>query len=910
MKIVYHILVLCFSLLSALSIPFQAFTQAPAVICNASISPSGNLNLCQGSSLTLTASSGVAWSWNTGATSQSITVTAGASYIVTVTAPDGCTAESAPVNVNIVPRPSNQVIVNGATTFCPHDIVIFIAISGASWLWSDGVTTQGNTVSTPGDYTVTITGANGCTAVSTPITVTNLPAPAGIISPADSVFVCPGQSVPFSVSTATTYLWSTGATTPAITATAPGSYTVTTTNANGCSTISRAYMGYYPTPAATITHNGSTTVCAGNSVLLTANNAAAWQWSNGATTSSINATVSGPYTVTITDSNGCTAISQPVQVNIQPLPVVTVNTIGATTFCEGGAAILLASSGASHLWSNGSTTQGVTAAVTGNYSVTITDAFGCSGVSAPVTITAIPAPNAQITPSGLTAVCPGNTATLTATAGASYVWSNGLTTQSIVVGPGSYTVTITGANGCTDISNSSSVVNAPLPGTTISASGPTAFCPGGNVVLTAPAGATYLWSTGAITPNITVTGAGDYQVTVTSSDGCTAASTPISTVVFLQPNATINPAGPTTFCQGGSVTLNAVIASSYAWSTGANTQGITVTQSGTYTVTVTNANGCTSASAPVTVTVLPNPAAFVVPAGPVTICEGSTATLIANAASAYLWSNGATSQSILTASPGIYTVTITNNNNCTTVSPPVMVSQSAPPVANITPGGTLMICLGTPGTLTASPAASYLWSTGATTQNISVSEPGSYSVIVTNNAGCTASSTPTLVSAISPQNGQDIIVYKDTLISPYQAPIYWYLVGNPVAIDSGFIHHCTQNGIYYATGTDQNGCIATSDTVSMSCGISTTQSVVLQYTLRLFPNPASSVTNLEVTNIPDGNYKIELVNTLGQILRSTTTEAVSGQIQEVIQLDKLPNGRVTVRISNGNRVILGFLQVL
>jgi hypothetical protein len=449
-----------------------------------------------------------------------------------------------------------------------------------------------------------------------------------------------------------------------------------------------------------------------------------------------------------------------------------------------------------------------------------------------------------------------------------------------------------------------------LPGTTISASGPTAFCPGSSVTLTAPTGASYIWNTGATTPSITVASAGDYQVTVTSSNGCTAVSTSVSTVVFFQPNATINPAGPTTFCQGGSVTLNAVIASSYAWSTGANTQGITVTQSGTYTVTVTNANGCTSASAPVTVAVLPNPAAFVVPAGPVTICEGSTATLIANAASAYLWSNGATTQSILTGSPGIYTVTITNNNNCTAVSPPVMVSQSTPPVATITPTSALSICQGTPGILTASPSASYLWSTGATTQNISVSEPGSYSVIVTNNAGCTASSTPTLVSAISPQNGQDIIVYKDTLISPYQAPIYWYLVGNPVAIDSGFIHQCTQNGIYYATGTDQNGCIATSDTVSMSCGISTTQSVVLQYTLRLFPNPASSVTHLEATNIPDGNYKIELVNTLGQILRSTATEAVGGQIQEVIQLDKLPKGRITVRISNGNRVILGFLQVL
>lgn len=910
MKIVYNTLVLYFSLLSILSTPTKAYSQAPIAVCSASISPAGPINLCQGSAVTLTASPGVAWSWNNGATAQSISVVAGSTYVVTVTDASGCTAESDPVVVNILPRPSNQVIVNGATTFCPHDIVIFIAISGTSWLWSDGVTTQGNTVSIPGDYTVTITGANGCTAVSAPITVTNLPAPEGIISPSDTTFVCPGQSVPLSVSTADSYLWSTGATTPNIMAASPGNYTVTTTNSNGCSTISRAYIGYYPTPAATITPAGNTTVCSGNTVALSANNAASWLWSNGATTSSILANTTNTYRVTITDANGCTDVSDPVQVNIIPQPVAAINAIGATTFCEGGNAILLASSGASHLWSNGSTTQGITAAIAGNYTVTVTDANGCSSVSAPVNINVMTAPNAQIIPSGPTAVCPGSVATLTATAGSSYLWSNGLTSQSISTGPGTYTVTITGANGCTDASNSSIVTNAPLPGTTISTNGPTSFCPGSSVVLTAPAGASYQWSTGATTPSITVTGAGDYQVTVTTGNGCTAASTPLSTVVYLQPNATINPNGPTTFCQSGSVVLNAVVASSYAWSTGANTQGITVSQSGNYTVTVTNANGCTSASTPITVSVLPNPTAFIVPAGPITVCEGSAASLTANAASAYLWSNGATSQSILTAAPGNYTVTITGNNNCTAVSPPVSLGQSPLPIASISPEGPLTICQGTPTLLSASAAAAHLWSNGATTSSITVTEAGSYTVTVTNGVGCTAIAAPTVVNTWLPQNGQDIIVYKDTLIAPYQAPVYWYLVGNPVAIDSGFIHQCTQNGIYYATGADPNGCIATTDTVSLSCGINNTSQIVLQQKIRLYPNPASSITHLEVTDIPNGTYEIVLLNTLGQVLSSYPTEAVGEKIQEVIHLDNLPQGRIAVRISNGNRVILGFLQVL
>ncbi len=321
-------------------------------------------------------------------------------------------------------------------------------------------------------------------------------------------------------------------------------------------------------------------------------------WSTGATTPSItvNPSTTTTYTVTITDGGVSSTDSVTVTVDT---PIATITPSGPTALCAGGSVTLSANTGASYLWSTGATTQSITVTTAGSYTVTVTNATGCSATSVATAVTVNPLPTASITASGPTTFCTGGSVTLTANAASSYLWSTGATTQSITVSTaGNYTVRITNATGCTSVASAAStvVVNT-LPTATITASGPTSFCAGGSVTLSANAGSSYLWSNGATTQSITVSTAGSYTVRITNATGCTSVASAASTVVVnAPPTATITASGPTSFCAGGSVTLSANAGSSYLWSNGATTQSITVSTAGSYTVRVTNATGCISTS--------------------------------------------------------------------------------------------------------------------------------------------------------------------------------------------------------------------------------------------------------------------------------------------------------------------------
>jgi hypothetical protein len=210
-----------------------------------------------------------------------------------------------------------------------------------------------------------------------------------------------------------------------------------------------------------------------------------------------------------------------------------------------------------------------------------------------------------IAESGPTSFCTGGSVTLTAPSGYTYLWSTGENTQSITASqPGPYSVTVTNTSGCSATSAPTNVtVNAKPATPVIAESGSTSFCAGGSVTLTAPSGYSYLWSTGADTQSIDVSQAGPYSVTVTNASGCSATSAATNVTVHPKPaTPAITPSGPTALCPGASVTLTAPAGYTYLWSNGANTQSITVSAAGPYSVTVTNANGCSTASAPTTVT--------------------------------------------------------------------------------------------------------------------------------------------------------------------------------------------------------------------------------------------------------------------------------------------------------------------
>lgn len=421
-----------------------------------------------------------------------------------------------------------------------------------------------------------------------------------------------------------------------------------------------------------------------------------------------------------------------------PLPTITYS--GSLNFCAGGQITLNAPSGyTSYTWMRGNTivgnSQSYTATLSGSYVVIVTDNTNCPGASMPVQVNAGP----LITIAGNSVMCQGTTDSLMVPTGyAQYVWSGGSTSyKQYITGPGTYTVTVTDNQGCS-MTATKTISMLPQPvKPVISASGPLSFCPGQNVTLTSSITTNIAWNVGPTTPSITTDSSGYYTVTVTGANGCKNTSNPIITTKFGSGVAGITPSGPTTFCDGGSVTLHASSANSYNWSTGSSNSFITVSSSGTYSVALVDTNGC-SLQASVLVTVNPNPPVPVISAsGPLNFCNGSSVTLTSSAATNNSWSNGVT-----TASQTLYQSislvdTVVNAFGCKSWSAPINVDVH--PVASIAASGPTTFCAGDQVTLTASPASgvNYLWSTGATSSSITVNTSQSISVIVTEpGPGC------------------------------------------------------------------------------------------------------------------------------------------------------------------------------
>lgn len=269
---------------------------------------------------------------------------------------------------------------------------------------------------------------------------------------------------------------------------------------------------------------------------------------------------------------------------------------------------------------------------------------------------------AEITPSGPTTFCGGDSLVLTATQGASYEWSNGATSQSIVVYfPGQYSVTVTDSLGCDD-SDDINIIVLPAPFATIIPDQEPPYCEGDEVTLytTFTPFADYEWSTGETSLSITVTTSDLYSVIITNNFGC--ADTAELPVIFIPklPVFTFEN-GPTTFCEGNSVTLTSSFAfgGTYEWHpNGETTQSITVTESGTYNVTVTTPTTCPSTSDDIEVTVIPLPVADA--GNDTVICEEEPITLSATGGESYVWSTGETGEQItVEPSQGINTYVVT-----------------------------------------------------------------------------------------------------------------------------------------------------------------------------------------------------------------------------------------------------------
>ncbi len=267
---------------------------------------------------------------------------------------------------------------------------------------------------------------------------------------------------------------------------------------------------------------------------------------------------------------------------------------------------------------------------------------------------------------------------------------------------------------------------------TITASGPTALCPGGSVTLSGNNGG--MWSTGSTAPTITVNTAGDYFVT--NTNGCGGKVTSNHIIVTVNPKLTCTFIGNGSICIGESNELCVPFSdtSTYMWSTGATTNCITITAAGKYSVTITSADGCVSTCSK-TIVLTTTPSCDIT--GKSTICEGGSTSLCAPSGPGYtyLWSNGATSRCVSVSAAGKFTVTVTKDNQKSSIcSKTVTVSDA--PICDIE--GSNTFCKGESTRLSVPSVAksTYLWSTGAKTNSITVREEGEYSVTVTTADGC------------------------------------------------------------------------------------------------------------------------------------------------------------------------------
>jgi hypothetical protein len=487
--------------------------------------------------------------WSNGATTEDVTHLPAGLYTGTVTDAKGCTFTAPqPVPVTQPAAALATAIDSTVNVKCNGQLNggIYVAVTGGTtaytYAWTGGSTNEDLTGVAAGSYTLTVTDANAC-SVSVSGTVTE---PTVLTATTDSTknVTCNGLTngaVYVSVNggtTAYTYAWNSGATTQDITAIAAGTYTLTVTDANGCSTSASGTVTE-PTVLATTTDSTKNVTCKGltnGAVYISVSGGTTsytYAWTGGATTQDLTAVAAGTYTVSVTDANGCSTtatgtVSEPAVLAATTDSIVNVKCNAGTN----GAVYITVTGGTSaytYAWTGGATTQDLLGVAAGAYTVSVTDAHGCS-TTATGTVTA-PTALSLTTDSIKNVLCNGQAngavyiSVAGGTAGYTYSWTGGSTSQDLTgVTSGAYVVTVTDANGCIKTTNatvsqpsvlsvSTTKTNEIQGGTKGSVS---AVVTGGTPTYS------YVWTPSGNTATINNLAAGTYKVTVTDANGCTA----------------------------------------------------------------------------------------------------------------------------------------------------------------------------------------------------------------------------------------------------------------------------------------------------------------------------------------------------------------------------------------------------
>jgi hypothetical protein len=526
-----------------------------------------------------------------------------------------------------------------------------------------------------------------------------------------------------------------------------------------------------------------------------------WQWNPGAlngytastvVTNTTSADQVQNFTVTATSlATGCSNTAT-VDVTVKPLSIVNVN---SGVICAGQSFTMVPTGAVTYTYSSGNAI--VTPTASGNYTVTGTASNGCvnsPGVVSTVTVNALPAVSVN---SGV--ICAGQSFTMVPTGAITYTYSNGSNVVTPLVNE-SYSVTGTDANGCVNnpVAVSTVTVNT-LPVVAVNSG---AICAGESFTMVPSGAVTYTYSSGSDV--VTPIANSSYTVLGTGSNGCDNSVVSTVTVNALPAISVVS----ATICSSSTGTLVAIGANTYTWNTGATTGSISDNPATTtvYTVTGTSVEGCLGASVTSTITVGSAPSIVV---NSEIICAGSSATLTAFGVNTYTWSTGANTGTII-VTPTVNTVYNVSGDlfGCTnSASNTATVTINALPIVSVNSG---VICAGQSFTLVPSGAITYTYSSGSDV--VSPIADQSYTVTGTDANGCV--NNPVAVSTITVNalpvvtvNSGAICIGQSFTMTPSGATTYTYSNGSDVVTP-------LINESYTVTGTDANGCVSASGSVS------------------------------------------------------------------------------------------------
>lgn len=572
-----------------------------------------------------------------------------------------------------------------------------------------------------------------------------------------------------------------------------------------------------------------------------------------------------------------------------------------TAICAGTPFSLLldaGNAGASFSWNNGAaTSQTFTATQPGMYIVQVTDGAGCINKDT-LQITSLALP---VIPLSNTAdYCAGTPFSMTLDAGnpgATYNWENGAaTTQTYTVTTaGTYSVSVTGTNGCT-ASDSIIITQRPLP--VVNLGQDTSFCAGSpflRIYNAGNPGSAYSWNGGTFTGQSFIANQADtYTVTVTTPFSCTASDT---VIVSENPLPVIQLGQDSAYCAGDAFSwiLDAGNAgAAFSWNNGAAlTQTFTVSAAGTYSVQVTDANGCVNSDS---VIVTENPLPVVQLPGDTAYCAGTLFgwTLDAGAftGASYSWNNGAgTAQTFNVSTAGTYNLAVTDSNGCVG-SDAVTVIENALPVIDL--GNDTAYCAGNVfawAINAGNPGASYNWNNGAGSAAVfTATTAGTYTVVVTDANGCVNTDSVTVSENPLPtlELGADVVSSSQTVVldAPAGFAAYNWSSGQNTASIT-----VTQNGTYTLTVTDANGCSAT-DAVSVYITFSA-EEAALTLDATVYPNPSNGYLHIRLNETLNGAAGVALFNMAGQSVYNRSIQ----EAEVTLDLAHLPEGMYILHLN-------------